>query len=1047
MSANSNESVRRKSRIFRYLTKAVVLALIGWFILTAAGRVLEPIALKQISELSEAKITAESVKLRPSGAVRIKKLSISPEGQAKYDDAIFRAEAVYVRFGWPSLLLLRPRVKEIRIKDFVFDAQYDFDSGSWNLAALNISGGKKSGRSIPRLELKKGTIRYSRVRGGRVETVMEIPLNAVLSTDRSSEKGYKFQIITAQNGHVRSSNFEGYWREGNIAFSGGISSSQEISLEKVWMVENVAGQINYDANNDYSLQARVKNLEYYTQRPAAETFVADKPMFSEKFGVIAYLQDFFDEYQPSGRINIEINMSGNLNKLNESKLEGTVHCRDVSVCNNEFPYEIKQISGKIGFTENSYTLEDMQGQHEDVRLFFGGWYRGFGEKRQYEFRITSENMALDDDLYNALSAGDKKQWSDFDPKGSAKIDYNMSRQSPTEKKKRLAVELLGAQAKCRYFPYPLKNLSGKLVFESGDIIIKDIVSRAEGCKITINGSVKNGGSEQPIYDVIVEANNMPLDSRLSNNLPVKQKHLFEQLNLGGTVDGEIKITNSMGSSAGSFTADVAVRRASVKTATAQNNCNASARPGDAEAIFNDISAKVMITPDLLQIENLKGRYGQGSISLTGQVWPGESVQQSRYHLMLYAEKAQLNNSLVSMLPHQLGQIICGLEPKGKVNVIANFDKETGKNKSEYKVTVSYTGDSINLDQLSCSIENIWGDLRITNDSITIEDMTGSTSNDPTRPAAIKINGRASLKKASLRTGENYIDFDGGVEFKNCDFGKITELTGVLMISGLYKTQTGLHKGEAKFSAQDVRIEGKSLTGLNTAVSYDPNQQSWVSRNLIANCYDGMLTGKFTLKPMSRSVEYLLETGFNNIDLKKFLQDRQSDTEQQENSNNNYSSGKMSGSLNIGGRIGESFPRLGRCRLVIKDMEVGKMSPLAKVLLVLKLTEPKDFAFEQMLVDSYIENKKLSLEKIDLSGESLAFNGSGWMDLDSRNVNVTLTARGRRLATAKPSMLQSLTDALGTAMVRIEVGGNYYDLTVKTTTLPVIKDSLGILGSK
>ena len=155
---------------------------------------------------------------------------------------------------------------------------------------------------------------------------------------------------------------------------------------------------------------------------------------------------------------------------------------------------------------------------------------------------------------------------------------------------------------------------------------------------------------------------------------------------------------------------------------------------------------------------------------------------------------------------------------------------------------------------------------------------------------------------------------------------------------------------------------------------------------------------------------------------------------------------MGGSLSVSGRIGDDYSRIGRCRLAISDMQVGKLSPLAKVLSVLQLTEPKDFAFERMLINSYINRNRLFFKQFDLSGESVAFNGSGWMDLESQNVDLTLTARGRRLATAEPSIFQSLTDALGTGVVRMEVAGNVYDPQVETTTLPVIKDTLEIFGT-
>jgi hypothetical protein len=59
----------------------------------------------------------------------------------------------------------------------------------------------------------------------------------------------------------------------------------------------------------------------------------------------------------------------------------------------------------------------------------------------------------------------------------------------------------------------------------------------------------------------------------------------------------------------------------------------------------------------------------------------------------------------------------------------------------------------------------------------------------------------------------------------------------------------------------------------------------------------------------------------------------------------------------------------------------------------------------------------------------------------------LTARGRRLATDDPSILQSLTEGLGQAVVRMEVTGNFDDPDVKTKALPVIEGTLQILVSK
>jgi hypothetical protein len=101
----------------------------------------------------------------------------------------------------------------------------------------------------------------------------------------------------------------------------------------------------------------------------------------------------------------------------------------------------------------------------------------------------------------------------------------------------------------------------------------------------------------------------------------------------------------------------------------------------------------------------------------------------------------------------------------------------------------------------------------------------------------------------------------------------------------------------------------------------------------------------------------------------------------------------------------------------------------------------------MFVDSYIKHNSLLVKKLDLSGRSVAFYGSGQMDLQTQNVDLTLIARGRRLATATPSIWQSLTEALGQGVVRMDVAGNLYDPKITTKTLPVIEGTLQILGAK
>jgi len=171
----------------RWLIKGLVLAVALWLVFVLTGRVLRRIAIAQIAELTNTKIEAESVNFSLNGSILIKGLVIRPPIVAgrdrpgrefKYDDAILKAKTVYARFGIGSLLLLRPRLKKISVKDFIFDAQYDLDTNRWNVAALKISAPKGGPGRMPLIHLERGTLKYSKVSKGRVKVIAAVPLDS-----------------------------------------------------------------------------------------------------------------------------------------------------------------------------------------------------------------------------------------------------------------------------------------------------------------------------------------------------------------------------------------------------------------------------------------------------------------------------------------------------------------------------------------------------------------------------------------------------------------------------------------------------------------------------------------------------------------------------------------------------------------------------------------------------------------------------------------------------------------------------------------------------
>jgi len=1039
-----NQKSKLKTKI-RWLLKGLILAAILWLIFVLMTRALQHIALTQIAELTKTRIEARSVDFDLNGSVFIEKLAIRPRRVAgrgrpgrehKYDDAILKAETIYARFGIGSLLLLRPRLKEIRVNDFVFNAISDLDTGRWNLSALKIKPLKGGSGKMPIIRLKNGTLQYSKVSNGRLKVVAQVPLDAKFGPAEQTRDAYSFDITTAKTAaDSGKSVLTGLWRlapplskgrgRGNITITGGISLADIPVLERAWTINTLAAELNYDQGNTYSLKLKAKDLlgEHLDSRFSSSTSIqhlhspkdstrtpiggassiedaSDSRVLLEKFGLVAALQRFFRRYRPTGRVDIDLEASGNLDRLSESTLRGKVNCKNVSICDRKFAYTVEHIVGPVDFTEKGASLNNLSGEHRNVKLLFNGFTRNFGQDRKYEIRITSNNMALDNELYDALSPERKKFWSAFSPSGLAAIDYRRSRRSQTDKKTTLAVALLNIEAAYNRFPYPLKNLTGKLFFTSDGITLSDLVSQLNERKITLNGKVTEHNTDRPIYDISIEANNIPLDSTLTASLPARQRRFYDRFDMTGLANADIKIfTPEQNVGPTTFIADVYFKETSLKIK-------------QSPLTLSTISAKAVFTPDLIRIQKLTGRYGQGLVSLTGQIWPADGAEQLRYRLLLHTERTELNEDLFGLLPAPLEKLVAELQPVGKINLTADLNNTGGADYPDYRIAVDCLGNSVNFEPFPYTLKDITGRLMITTDTIAFEGFTATVANGlqiPPDTSTIKINGQIAL--AYNASG-----------------------------SGRLKPSAG----DIVLTAETLRIKGKSLTNLKADVYYDRRLQSWLTKNLIADCYGGRLTGKCELKqPTDVPWEYLLQMGFDNIDLKQFL----SDARPGETNCDSHTSGKMSGSLSVSAAVGGTLSRIGRCRLRITDMQVGKLSPMAKLLHVLKLTETKDFAFERMLVDSYIKNDRIFIKQLDLSGEAIAFNGSGQVDMQSQNVDLTLTARGRRLATAEPSVLQSLTEGLGQGVVRMDITGNVYDPQVTTTTLPVIKGTLQILGTK
>jgi hypothetical protein len=487
--------------------------------------------------------------------------------------------------------------------------------------------------------------------------------------------------------------------------------------------------------------------------------------------------------------------------------------------------------------------------------------------------------------------------------------------------------------------------------------------------------------------------------------------------------------------------------------------------------------------------------------LQSRVWQGEEFGKPNYSVSILTKPVELNEELLTIFSEKVQKMIVDSGAKGEISFQVELDRNGSAELPSYSVTVNCLDNLIKMKDFPYAIKDVRGKLVIGDGKVKFVDMKGVPASDllvEDQTSSINMNGEihfaeegidrgefefsagdiwlddqfgdalpetfkdiycdlspngrfdlsgGKVKIAKGHDGKKETSFEGLLKLKKCDFETdlpIKEVWAEIEAKGLFNG--GLWFEACHFQVRDgsLRIKDKSLNDIQACLEYDGDGKRWYSKDVMANFYDGRLLGDLELyETDGGGQEYLLQASFEDVDLKKFLSDRSKG----EKEGNGYTSGRMVGMLNLQGRLGDVDSRIGRCRLKVTGMEIGRLSPLAKLLQVLQLNNPQDYAFEEMAVDSYVKGENLFFKQFDLSGKNLAFAGSGSLGFEDLNVDITLTARGKRLANAEPTLLQSLTDALGRGVVRMEVTGDLYDFQVRTRALPVLKDTLGLLGTE
>jgi len=1078
------DPLARRRRVRWLIRAAVVLGAI----LAAriwAPRILPEIALAQIGEITNTRIEAKDVTLNINGTVRIRGLRVSPFTRTAYDNTILRARSVRARFSLMSLLTLRPQLKEITVNGFVLSALYDVTADRWNVTEVNLEIPEGGGGRLPSISLANGRFQYIKVFENEPMVSFEVPMDVQFGREDEAGGRYRFEVATAAEGRAGRNTLHGFWSPGRLALAGSFRSTHLPTVERTYDIESVHADLTYDEGANFKLSLEIENLfGARVADTAEEHFVV--PEFIKRSGPVAGLQAFFGQLRPWGRIDIALEASGNLKNPAAGALSGNLRCRDVYLWDRGFAYKLDHMTGDIAFTNETAQLQGLQAKHGDVVLHIGGGTRKLDAGWQYEVTIHSENMRLDQDLYEALNAGQREFWEVFWPKGTITFESRVRGGPDQGPRTDMKVDLRNIEATCRFFPYPLENITGTLLFGPGEITFSDLHSDFDGRQVDVAGAIRFPRPRQPRYEITVDVNDIPLDEVLAAALPEQQRGAYRQFSPTGYGSGRVQVFNHPADpNTFSFTGDLAFRDGSL---TAEQP----------PLHITDVTAEARFTPETIEVRRLDGRHAGGAVSVEGLIRPGADVNDHQYQLRVIGRRAQLGPELMKLVPETYRHIMDRLGAQGEIDYTAKLDAAGGTTPVDYDIAVTCLNNHIAYDAMPYPLKDVTGVVKIHKGQIILEDVRarpGDTVWVESETSALGMSGLITLVdgrfgganvavtardiyfdeqlgrnlpqgirvfydrlRPSGRFDADYptvcvwanpdgapsFDFEGDMRFKNCSFGVSgaeAVLDGVVGTAGTYKAGTGFSACHVKLNADSLVLQGQTFSRVRADAAYDPAAGQWTTERIAAECYGGRIAGKGRFhQHTDGALDYTVQMAFLDVDLGQFL----GHTQFAGTAGAREAVGRMTGSLNLSARLGDSSTRIGSCRLTVDTMRLGKLPPLTNLLYVLKLSRPEDYAFNSVYLNSYILRDSLVVQRLDLAGPALAFYGSGLVDLRSRNVDLILAGRGQRLASADPTVLASFTEHLGQAIVRMEVTGSLYDPKVATKPLPLFEDSFRLL---
>ncbi len=242
----------------------------------------------------------------------------------------------------------------------------------------------------------------------------------------------------------------------------------------------------------------------------------------------------FAQFQPSGNVDL----SGTLKTEGEDSAlvwDMRACVSNTRVCYEHFPYSIEDVRGEIALRPNRISILNVHGRHGDAEIAAGGEVRRNANGFEADLTFDAGEIALDNELFDALPPPLKKVWRLLEPEGRVTISTSLYIDSSGSRKiRRFRTEIRPIDARIRFreLPVPLSSVKGRILATHRHVEILSLQGKIGDGTIDISGQVDQTEPGRR-GTLTIHSRNMSFTEEMLEAMPESVRGLIRSMNPQG----------------------------------------------------------------------------------------------------------------------------------------------------------------------------------------------------------------------------------------------------------------------------------------------------------------------------------------------------------------------------------------------------------------------------------------------------------------------------------------------------------------------------------